>query len=90
MSLLDSILGRQPTAIPPQVDPEYRAHWDALTPWEQGELLRLSEASAKRSLQINPSRNFIAERDAYINLELSGTLARVAAVVEENLWGPSS
>jgi hypothetical protein len=82
-------VGQPPVDIPPGVPaeptlcPEIAAIYDALPARERKRILRMAEASASGSLSVDPTRDFASERDASIELELSGANARLAEAARQ-------
>jgi hypothetical protein len=73
MGILRSLF-RKPTdeVEEPGLEPETLERWRRLRPSQRQRLLRYGEEEARESLKLDPTRDFVTERDASIELELSG------------------
>lgn len=94
MDLIRSLLGRKDTTEPvePNLSYDIREKYRMLSPAERRRLVRKAEEEAAASLRFDPSRDFAAERDSWIELELDGghqalAAAATAALAEQRKPG---
>lgn len=89
MGVLQFLLGhRAGDPVEPNLPPEYLERYRNLSSAERRRLVRDAEESARRSLAVDPTRDFIAERDASIQIELSGFRRQVAAKMKAEFRNP--
>jgi hypothetical protein len=93
MGVLSFLRGtREPTATAeqsePNLPPDLSARYRALTPRERRRLMQEAEDSAVQSVAFNPTRDYARERDAHIELELSGVLERVSQKIQAEFANP--
>jgi hypothetical protein len=62
--------------------------WRQLSTRKRRRLLREADESATTSLSVDPTRDFVANRDASIELELSGVYRQMAAATKNALQNP--
>lgn len=81
MDLIRSLFGHKDTAEPlePKLSPEIQEQYRKLSPAERRRLVRKADQEAAASQRVAPSRDFAAERDAWIELELDGGHQALAA-----------
>jgi hypothetical protein len=81
MDLIRSLFGHEDGAEPvePNLPPEIQELYRKLSPAERRRLVRKAEEEAAASQRVNPSRDFAAARDAWIQLELDGGHQALAA-----------
>jgi hypothetical protein len=83
MGILRSLFGRSSNELEePDLEPETLERWRRLRPSQRQRLFRDAEQEARESLKLDATRDFATERDAFIELELSGTHARVLEVAK--------
>ena len=80
--------GAETDAIEPDLPPEILDQYRRLSGRERKRLLAAAAASANSSLEVDSTRNWQAERDASIYLELSGTYQRMRDAVRRELERP--
>jgi hypothetical protein len=83
-----SATGAEADAVEPDLPPEILDQYRRLSSSERKRLLAAAAASANASLEVDPTRNWQAERDASIYLELSGTFKRMSDAVRRELERP--
>lgn len=79
---------RTPDAVEPNLPPELLERYRQLPSRERRRLLREAEESATSSLEVDSTRDWQAERDAHIELELSGVYQRMRDAVKRELTRP--
>lgn len=79
-----------PPGVPtePKLSPELQERYRALAPAERSRLNRKAVQEATGSLRVDPHRDFAAERDAYISMELNGENRMLEDAVRANFRNP--
>lgn len=80
--------GAETDGVEPDLPPEVLDQYRRLSGRERKRLLADAAASANASLKVDPTRNWQAERDASIYLELSGAFKRMSDAVRRELERP--